>query len=199
MSDTAHPRPIRLERRSPSYWRVTFDHPPLNIFGPKTIPPSNEIITALDTDAHVKVVVFDSAVERFCVTHYDFLTPVVHETVILGPLPLSRPVYVFHERELIRRCRRYLRPMDSARAILCNSISRRKNTRGRMPKRSVDGERKEHAYERTINPDTPPQPSGAHNLAAGAVHSGVPRRSGANASGHHTTSSRIEEHNDGHD
>jgi hypothetical protein len=51
MSDTAHPRPIRLERRSPSYWRVTFDHPPLNIFGPKTIPPLNEIITALDTDA----------------------------------------------------------------------------------------------------------------------------------------------------
>jgi hypothetical protein len=29
-------RQIRLERRSPFYWRVTFDHPPLNIFGPET-------------------------------------------------------------------------------------------------------------------------------------------------------------------
>jgi len=29
---------IRLEQRSPAYWRVTFDHPPLNIFGPETIP-----------------------------------------------------------------------------------------------------------------------------------------------------------------
>jgi enoyl-CoA hydratase/carnithine racemase len=54
---------IRLARRSPTYWRVTFDHPPLNIFGPETIPQLNEIITALETDEHVKVVVFDSAVE----------------------------------------------------------------------------------------------------------------------------------------
>ena len=89
MSDTAHPRPIRLERRSPSYWRVTFDHPPLNIFGPKTIPPLNEIITALETDAHVKVVVFDSAVEGFFLTHYDFLAPVEDTTSLpLGPTGL---------------------------------------------------------------------------------------------------------------
>ena len=38
MSDIANPRQIRLERRSPSYWRVTFDYPPLNIFGLETKP-----------------------------------------------------------------------------------------------------------------------------------------------------------------
>src|SRR5580704_2707454 len=64
---------IRLERRLPSYWRVTFDIPPLNIFGPKQIPQLNEIITAIETDQHVKVVVFDSAVDGFFLTHYDFL------------------------------------------------------------------------------------------------------------------------------
>lgn len=64
---------IRLMRRSPAYWRVTFDLPPLNIFGPKNFPQLNEIITALETDEHVKVVVFDSAVEGFFLTHYDFL------------------------------------------------------------------------------------------------------------------------------
>jgi len=64
---------IRLARRSPTYWQVTFDHPPLNIFGPETIPQLNEIITALEIDEHVKVVVFDSAVEGFFLTHYDFL------------------------------------------------------------------------------------------------------------------------------
>jgi len=64
---------IRLARRSPTYWRVTFDHPPLNIFGPETIPQLNEIITELETDEHVKVVVFDSAVEGFFLTHYNFL------------------------------------------------------------------------------------------------------------------------------
>src|SRR5499426_3907832 len=66
-------REIRLARRSPAYWRVTFDHPPLNIFGPETIPQLNEIITALETDEQVKVVVFDSAVEGFFLNHFDFL------------------------------------------------------------------------------------------------------------------------------
>src|SRR5499426_1390039 len=64
---------IRLVRRTPTYWRVTFDHPPLNIFGPETIPQLSEIITELETDEHAKVVVFDSAVEGFFLTHYDFL------------------------------------------------------------------------------------------------------------------------------
>src|SRR4051794_39664612 len=66
---------IGLERRLPSYWRVTFDHPPLNIFGPESIPQLNAVITALETDEQVKVVVFDSAIEGFFLTHYDFLAP----------------------------------------------------------------------------------------------------------------------------
>jgi len=64
---------IRLLRRSKEYWRVTFDLPPLNIFGPAHIPQLEEIITALENDDGVKVVVFDSAVEGFFLTHYDFL------------------------------------------------------------------------------------------------------------------------------
>ena len=77
---------IYLTRRSPYYWRVTFDHPPLNIFGPETIPQLNEIITALETDKDVKVVVFDSVVEGFFLTHYNFLAP-LEDTTSLPPGP----------------------------------------------------------------------------------------------------------------
>ena len=35
MSDSRQPV---LTQRSPVYWRVTFDHPPLDIFGPETLP-----------------------------------------------------------------------------------------------------------------------------------------------------------------
>lgn len=66
---------IRLERRLPSYWRVTFDMPPVNIFGPRHLPLLNDIITTIEADPQVKVVVFDSAVEGFFITHYDFLAP----------------------------------------------------------------------------------------------------------------------------
>src|SRR5262245_1708971 len=64
---------IHLTRRSPTYWRVTFDNPPLNIFGPEAILQMTEIMTALETDEHVKVVIFDSAVEGFFLNHSDFL------------------------------------------------------------------------------------------------------------------------------
>jgi enoyl-CoA hydratase/carnithine racemase len=77
---------ILLTRRSPAYWRVTFNHAPLNIFGPETIPQLNEIITALETDEQVKVVVFDSAVQGFFLTHYDFLAK-LEDTTNLPPGP----------------------------------------------------------------------------------------------------------------
>ena len=64
---------IRLEQRSPFYWRVTFDLPPVGIFGPKQLSPLNEIISKIETDEQLKVVVFDSAVEGFFITHWDFL------------------------------------------------------------------------------------------------------------------------------
>jgi enoyl-CoA hydratase/carnithine racemase len=82
MSGTKDATRIRLERRSPFYWRVTFDHPPLNIFGPESIPQLNEIVTALEADDRVKVVVFDSAVEGFFITHYDFLAKLEDSTRI---------------------------------------------------------------------------------------------------------------------
>src|SRR5262250_915150 len=86
MSDAPTSKQILLTRRSPAYWRVTFDHPPLNIFGPDAIPQLDEIITALETDAHVKVVVFDSAIPGFFLTHYDFLAK-LEDTTGLPPGP----------------------------------------------------------------------------------------------------------------
>jgi enoyl-CoA hydratase/carnithine racemase len=77
---------IYLTRRSPHYWQVTINHPPLNIFGPDTIPQLNEAITAIETDKELKVVVFDSAIDGFFMTHYDFLAK-VEETTSLPPGP----------------------------------------------------------------------------------------------------------------
>src|SRR2546423_1898701 len=79
-------RQIRLTRRSPHYWRVTINRPPLNIFGPDTIPQLNDAITAIETDEQVKVVVFDSAIEGFFLTHYDFLAK-IEDTTSLPPGP----------------------------------------------------------------------------------------------------------------
>ena len=73
MYDSEPSLPIRLERRSPTHWRVVFDIPPLNIFGPRNMAPLTAIVSALETDKDVKVVVFESAIDGFFLTHYDFL------------------------------------------------------------------------------------------------------------------------------
>src|SRR5258707_13900311 len=81
---------IRVERRLPSYWPVTFDIPPVNIFGPKQVLQLNEIITSIEQDQELKVVVFDSAVDGFFITHYDFLAPLEESTSIPpGPTGLQ--------------------------------------------------------------------------------------------------------------
>jgi enoyl-CoA hydratase/carnithine racemase len=90
MNKSTSIRQIRLEPRSPSYWRVTFDLPPLNIFGPLEIPKLETIIKAIETDEHVKVVVFDSAIEGFFLTHYDFpARPEETTRLPLGPTGLQ--------------------------------------------------------------------------------------------------------------
>jgi enoyl-CoA hydratase/carnithine racemase len=70
MTDKAQ---IRLTRLSAAYWRVTFDNPPLNVLGPQFVREFREIIAAVEADEKVKVLVFESAVERFFLNHSDFL------------------------------------------------------------------------------------------------------------------------------
>jgi len=64
---------IRVTRRSPAYWRVTFDNPPINVMGPEMVRKFQEVIDALEADEDVRVVVFDSAVDGYFLNHSDFL------------------------------------------------------------------------------------------------------------------------------
>src|ERR1700684_533078 len=91
MSDTGDTVKIRLLRQSDSYGRVTIDLPPLNIFGPANIPQLEEVVSSLEKDDQVKVVVFDSAVEGFFLTHYDFLAkPEATTSLPPGPTGLQQ-------------------------------------------------------------------------------------------------------------
>ena len=64
---------VRLNRVTPSHCRVVLDNPPLNLMGPEFVPQIREIVTALENDDRVKVVVFESAVDGFFLNHSDFL------------------------------------------------------------------------------------------------------------------------------
>src|SRR5580700_2645957 len=64
---------LRISRRSPAYWRVTIDNPPINVMGPEMVKQFQLIIGALEADEDVRVVVFDSAVDDYFLNHSDFV------------------------------------------------------------------------------------------------------------------------------
>ena len=72
MNAPAKPVQIRVSRRSPAYWRVTVDNPPINVMGPEMVKQFQEVIRALETDEQVRVVVFESAVDGYFLNHSDF-------------------------------------------------------------------------------------------------------------------------------
>ena len=81
---------FRITPVTPEYWRVTIDKPPFNIFGPDSMPQLNAVITQIEQDPKLKVVVFDSAVPGFFLTHYDFTVP-LEQTTSMKPGPTGLP------------------------------------------------------------------------------------------------------------
>ena len=73
MHATTKTAQIQVNRSSPACWRITFNNPPLNLMGPQFVQEFRTIMTAIENDEQVKVVVFDSAVEGFFLNHSDFL------------------------------------------------------------------------------------------------------------------------------
>src|SRR5258707_13066104 len=60
-----------LDRSTPSLWRVTFDNPPINLIDPVMIVEMHDLLTEIEQDKRVTVVVFDSADPDFFLAHYD--------------------------------------------------------------------------------------------------------------------------------
>ena len=62
---------LRLDRRSPGYCRVTFEHPPINTITATTVLELAELIGLIEQDHDLNVVVFDSANPDYYLAHYD--------------------------------------------------------------------------------------------------------------------------------
>jgi enoyl-CoA hydratase/carnithine racemase len=60
-----------LDRRSPAYWQVTFDHPPINTITATTIVELSDLVGLIERAPQLNVVVFASANADFFLAHYD--------------------------------------------------------------------------------------------------------------------------------
>ena len=65
------PSQFNTDRTYPGRWTITFSNPPINMFVPATIVELGALMTDLEADASVKVVVFQSANPDFLIAHLD--------------------------------------------------------------------------------------------------------------------------------
>jgi len=68
MSD---PSQFNTDRTYPGRWTITFSNPPINMFVPTTIVELGALMTDVEADPSVKVVVFQSANPDFFIAHLD--------------------------------------------------------------------------------------------------------------------------------
>ena len=65
------PSQFNTDRTYPGRWTITFSNPPINMFVPTTIVELGTLMTDLEADPSVKVVVFQSANPNFFIAHLD--------------------------------------------------------------------------------------------------------------------------------
>jgi enoyl-CoA hydratase/carnithine racemase len=68
MPDTSQ---FKTDRTCPGLWTITFRNPPINIFVPATIVELGALMTEIEADPAVKVVMFQSANPDFFIAHLD--------------------------------------------------------------------------------------------------------------------------------
>jgi len=64
---------IKLTKVSPAYWRAEFSNPPINLIDPDTIEELSRLVTRLEQDPEVRVILFESRDPDFFPHHYDVL------------------------------------------------------------------------------------------------------------------------------
>ena len=84
---------LSVDRRSPAYCRVTFDHPPVNTITATTVAELAEVIGLIEQDVDLNVVVFDSANPDFYLAHYDVEND-AGRTAALGVGPTGMPAWL---------------------------------------------------------------------------------------------------------
>src|SRR6516164_5670688 len=84
---------FRIDRRSPRYCRVTFDHPPINTITATTVAELAELVGLIEQDPDLNVVVFDSANPDFYLAHYDVEND-LGKTAALGAGPTGLPAWL---------------------------------------------------------------------------------------------------------
>ncbi|MEV4344578.1 enoyl-CoA hydratase/isomerase family protein [Actinoplanes sp. NPDC049596] len=84
---------FRVTKGLPSYWRVTFGNGPVNLIDPDTVEQLATLITEIENDPALTVVVFRSETPGYFMAHWDFLSD-TRRVVAMPPGPTGLHPYL---------------------------------------------------------------------------------------------------------
>ncbi|HEX7696831.1 MAG TPA: enoyl-CoA hydratase/isomerase family protein, partial [Candidatus Acidoferrum sp.] len=88
--------PMRVIEETPGYWRAVFDYPPFNVVDGDVFQALQDLLVRMETTERLRVIVFESALPDFYLSHFDLTGRLGNVMSAIGPtgLPILMDTFV---------------------------------------------------------------------------------------------------------
>ena len=135
--------PIQVIEETPGYWRAIFDYPPFNVVDGDVFQALQDLLIRMETTQTLRVVVFESALPDFYLSHFDLTGRLGNVLSAIGPtgLPIMIDTFVRLTRAPVvslARIRGCVRGVSSEFVLACDMrFASRENTKLGHPELGV--------------------------------------------------------------
>jgi enoyl-CoA hydratase/carnithine racemase len=135
--------PIQVIEETPGYWRAIFDYPPFNVVDGDVFQALQDLLVRMETTQTLRVVVFESALPDFYLSHFDLTGRLGNVMSAIGPtgLPILMDTFVRLTRAPVvslARIRGCMRGVSSEFVLACDMrFASRENTKLGHPELGV--------------------------------------------------------------
>ena len=140
---TSVPSPLRVIEETPTFWRVVFDYPPFNVVDDTMYGGLQSLLARLDASPSLRVIVFESAMKDFYLSHFDLTGKLGNITTAVGAsgFPILMDTFVRLTRSpvvSIAKIRGCVRGVSSEFVLACDMrFASRENMRLGQPEVAV--------------------------------------------------------------
>jgi enoyl-CoA hydratase/carnithine racemase len=143
MAKTNSAAPLRVIEETPAYWKAVFDYPPFNVLDATIFEGLQDLLLRMNGSESLRVVVFESAIPDFYLSHFDLTGKTGNITTAVGPsgLPILMDTFVRLTKSpvvSIAKIRGCARGGSSEFVLACDMrFASRENTRLGQPEVAV--------------------------------------------------------------
>lgn len=135
--------PMRVLEETPGYWRAVFDYPPFNVVDGDVFQALQDLLVRMETTESLRVIVFESALPDFYLSHFDLTGRLGNVMSAIGPtgLPILMDTFVRLTKVPVvslARIRGCVRGVSSEFVLACDMrFASRENTKLGHPELGV--------------------------------------------------------------